>query len=128
MVRSKEMVEMIKRSYPEGTKVVCDYMEDMHGVSSGTKGTVMFVDDIGTVHVRWENGSSLGLIYGEDKFHIERDVGTKVEKDYSREKFRCGSCKHFTGEPDNYCRAYYTHKRPCMGCNQCWEDKDNNMW
>lgn len=27
---------------------------------AGLKGTVMFVDDIGTVHIDWENGSSLG--------------------------------------------------------------------
>lgn len=26
----------------------------------GLKGTVKFVDDVGTVHISWENGSSLG--------------------------------------------------------------------
>ena len=32
-------------------------------------GTVAVIDDIGTVHVDWDNGSGLGLVYGEDKFH-----------------------------------------------------------
>lgn len=32
----------------------------------GTKGVVEFIDDIGTIHVEWENGSSLGVVYGED--------------------------------------------------------------
>jgi hypothetical protein len=32
----------------------------------GSQGTVMLVDDIGTVHVKWDNGSTLGLVPGED--------------------------------------------------------------
>jgi uncharacterized protein DUF4314 len=28
----------------------------------GTEGTVQLVDDLGTVHVRWDNGISIGLI------------------------------------------------------------------
>lgn len=34
----------------------------------GDEGTIMFVDDIGTVHVRWDNGSGLGLVPGEDRW------------------------------------------------------------
>jgi hypothetical protein len=32
----------------------------------GTRGTVIGVDDIGTIHVNWDSGSSLGVAYGED--------------------------------------------------------------
>lgn len=32
----------------------------------GLKGTVVAVDDIGTVHIAWDNGSSLGAAYGVD--------------------------------------------------------------
>ena len=32
------------------------------------EGTIMFVDDAGTVHVDWDNGSTLGLIPGEDRW------------------------------------------------------------
>jgi len=28
----------------------------------GTEGTVSLVDDMGTVHVRWDDGSAIGLI------------------------------------------------------------------
>jgi hypothetical protein len=34
----------------------------------GDEGTVAFVDDLGTVHVDWDNGSNLGLVPGEDQW------------------------------------------------------------
>lgn len=39
----------------------------------GTKGTVQMVDGLGTVHVQWDNGSSLGMIPGEDRFAYIQD-------------------------------------------------------
>lgn len=35
---------------------------------AGAEGVVTFVDDLGTVFVAWEDGSSLGLIAGEDRW------------------------------------------------------------
>lgn len=35
-------------------------------LSPGAEGVVTFVDDFGTVHVAWDCGSTLGLIYQED--------------------------------------------------------------
>lgn len=71
--KSKEEVELIRRMYPEGTKVVCDFMDDPYNsVPSGTKGEVTGVDSIGQVHVRWENGSGLALNCDVDRFHILR--------------------------------------------------------
>ena len=42
----------------------------------GDKGTVDFVDDLGTIHVTWDNGILLGLVPGEDQFKIldEKDT------------------------------------------------------
>lgn len=37
---------------------------------AGDKGSVVFVDDVGTVHVKWDAGSSLGLIPGEDRYRL----------------------------------------------------------
>ena len=34
----------------------------------GDIGTVNYIDDYGTIHISWENGSKLGLIPGEDKW------------------------------------------------------------
>jgi len=38
----------------------------------GTEGTVIFTDDFGTVFVDWDNGYTLGLIPGEDRFEFIR--------------------------------------------------------
>ena len=54
--------------YPKGTRVELHYMDDPQAPPCGTKGTVMFVDDIGQIHVKWETGSSLALIPSVDSF------------------------------------------------------------
>lgn len=62
----KEEVERIRKVYPEGTRVELVSMDDPQAVLKGTLGTVKFVDDIGTIHVSWDTGSSLGVIPGVD--------------------------------------------------------------
>jgi hypothetical protein len=54
----------------KGKRVRCIQMNDQHPVPSGTMGTINHVDDIGTIHVHWDNGSSLGLVPNEDKYQI----------------------------------------------------------
>jgi len=41
-------------------------------IPSGTLGTVRFVDSMGTVHVVWDDGCSLGLIPDEDDWVVVR--------------------------------------------------------
>ena len=43
------------------------------GFTNGAPATVRFIDDMGTVHVKWDCGSSLGLIPGEDMWSIIPD-------------------------------------------------------
>lgn len=64
----KEIIEQIKKNYPVGCRVQLDHMEDAYTkIPIGTQGTVRCVDDIGTIHVDWDCGSSLGIVYGEDR-------------------------------------------------------------
>lgn len=64
-------IEQIKKMYPEGTKIKLNYMKDNYNpVPNGTLGVVDHVDDAGQIHVKWENGSSLALLYDEDDFEI----------------------------------------------------------
>ena len=65
---SKEIVERIRREYPAGTRVELLRMDDPQAPPIGTQGTVMGVDDIGSIMVAWDNGSGLSVAFGEDLF------------------------------------------------------------
>ena len=62
----REVVEKLKKQYPAGCRVELLHMDDMQAPPIGTKGTVIGVDDIGSIMVRWDNGSGLSIAYGED--------------------------------------------------------------
>ena len=63
---NRKIVERLKKEYPIGAKVELVKMDDPQAPPIGTIGKVSFIDDMGTIHVSWENGSSLGIVYGED--------------------------------------------------------------
>lgn len=63
---SRETVERIRKQYPAGCRVELVRMDDIQAPPIGTKGIVIGVDDTGSIMVRWENGSSLNVVYGED--------------------------------------------------------------
>ena len=67
---SKEIVQMLRKKYPAGTRVELVEMDDVQAPSMGTKGTVWGVDDAGSILVHWANGSGLHVIYGVDKCKI----------------------------------------------------------
>lgn len=62
----------LKNKYVPGTEIMLIKMEDTQAPPFGTKGIVDFVDDIGNIHVRWSNGSSLSVIDGVDSFKVIR--------------------------------------------------------
>ena len=63
---SKETVEYIRSQYPKGTRVELVRMDDRQAPPPGTQGTVLGVDDTGSLLMRWDNGSGLNVVYGED--------------------------------------------------------------
>lgn len=65
--------EMIKRLYPIGSTVELIYMDDPQAPPVGTRGKIFHIDDIGQIHVKWENGSGLALIYGKDEFKVVKE-------------------------------------------------------
>ena len=67
---SREQVARLREQYKKGTKVRLISMDDIQAPPPGTIGEVIGVDDAGSVMVRWETGSSLSLIPGEDRFEI----------------------------------------------------------
>ncbi len=64
-------IEQLKKQYPPGTRVQLDRMgsDDPRPIESGTKGTVVAVDDVGTVHCNFDNGRRFGICPEADSFH-----------------------------------------------------------
>ena len=70
MAMSSGRIEFYKEHYPRGTRVQLDSMgDDPCPVESGTRGTVVAVDDEGTLHCEFDNGRSLGICPEVDSFH-----------------------------------------------------------
>lgn len=72
---SKEKLLNLREKYPAGCRVELLKMDDIQAPKIGTKGTVVGVDDIGSIMVRWDSGSSLSVAFGEDlcrRIHDDR--------------------------------------------------------
>ena len=67
--RLHRQAQIYKDAYPPGTRVMLLHMNDPYSpVEEGTRGTVKAVDDIGQLHMQWDNGRTLALVPGEDAF------------------------------------------------------------
>ena len=67
--RQRRIAESTKKLYPPGTRIELIHMNDPHApVPAGTRGTVKFVDSMGTIFPEWDNGRSLGVVPSEDSF------------------------------------------------------------
>ena len=69
---SRETVERVRRQYPSDTRVELVRMDDIQAPPVGTLGTVLGVDDTGSLLMKWDNGSGLNVVYGED---LVRKIG-----------------------------------------------------
>lgn len=78
--REAEKIEWLRQRYPMGTRLCLDHMEGEPQMPVGLKGEVVCVDDIGQIHVKWENGSFLALNREVDQFHRESAPEKKREK------------------------------------------------
>ena len=67
--RQRRIAESTKKLYPPGTRIDLISMKEPYApVTSGTRGTVKFVDSMGTIFPEWDNGRTLGIVPGEDSF------------------------------------------------------------
>ena len=71
---SEQTLKRLRSEYPKGCRVELLHMNDPYSkLKPGDRGTVQFVDDIGTIFVSWDCGSSLGVAYGEDSCKVVAD-------------------------------------------------------
>ena len=67
---TRSEVERIRARYKAGMRIELIEMDDAQAPPAGTRGTIIAVDDIGSLIVNWDNGSGLNAIPGKDRFRI----------------------------------------------------------
>jgi ribosomal protein L21E len=66
----------------EGMRVrVLSMVDDPNPVLAGTEGTIVLIDDMGTLHVKWDDGRRLGLIPGIDRYVLEPEEFSNLMDD-----------------------------------------------
>lgn len=63
----RNTVERVRKEYSAGTRVILEEMSDPQAPPVGTLGTVLGVDDTASLLMKWDNGSGLNVVYGEDR-------------------------------------------------------------
>lgn len=62
-----EVLKKLEEEYSKGTSVKLVQMDDAYSPPVGTLGRVQHIDATGSIYVKWDNGSSLAVLYGVDR-------------------------------------------------------------
>ena len=117
--RLRRQAERYKHDYPAGTRVMLLSMgADPNPVADNTRGTVLHVDDIGTVHCSFDNGRSLGLVPGEDSFRKLTEQELKDEARIKEEDALLNSFRKETARLSNVTDLESLYVSPDFQCDQ----------
>ena len=84
--RQRRIAENTKKLYPPGTGIELISMKDPYApVPAGTRGTVKFVDSMGTILPEWDNNRTLGVVPGEDSFRKLTQEEIEAENQFESE-------------------------------------------
>ena len=68
---SESYLEQLRKQYPKGTKLqLISMRNEKYPILPGTIGEVTHIDDLGSIHMKWQNGSSLAIIPEVDSFKV----------------------------------------------------------
>jgi hypothetical protein len=65
----------------EGMRIkMISMTDDPNPILMGTEGTIRLVDDMGVIHVKWDDGRVLGVIPGVDKYRLLESTNMNIPK------------------------------------------------
>ena len=124
----RNIVEKVKKEYPTGTRVELVELNDSYRqIEKGTRGTVSCVDDTATIHVDWDNGCHLGVVYGEDsckKLNTVKTVCYGEEQVWDSREEACAFFLMGMGASDGVENQRYTkiYTELMMGNDVCTDE------
>lgn len=106
------MEKNIDPAAKQGMRIRMQMMDDDRPISSGMEGTIKSIDSLGTLHVKWDNGRTLGVIPNEDKYELlpaEKDqIDLDIFEDSAERLMKKISKKPMSGSIDKTFKKSYT--------------------
>lgn len=123
-LRLERAAKRYKEQYPEGTRIELISMNDSQAVPPGTRGTVNYVDDLGTIHMNWDNGRTLGICPQEDSFR--KLTEQELEEEHMEKRSRIvGKSTSLTTDSGYGCFEGYTTSNKWNGWQCPLFNKEN---
>jgi len=70
-----------KIEYKVGDRIILvSTTEENTNLKPGDRGVVNYIDSIGTIHIKWDNGSCLGMIPGLDEIRLDLQREDKLNR------------------------------------------------
>ena len=127
-------LKFMREQYPKGSRICLREMKDpYHPVEPGTMGTLDCIDDIGTFHVKWDNGRGLGLVMGEDSFTVQPPQPTllKLYMPMTVECYEQNQWGDYENEPTELCSSdavrYADNIAAALARERCPEEAERGL-
>ena len=69
-MKNNDEIQKTREKFLPGMRIRLIRMDDFQAPPVGTEGTILAVDDLGSVMVTWDTGSSLSIVPSEDEVEI----------------------------------------------------------